>query len=208
MYQATHKLTNRAEVKAILGKDYVGQANKVIDHIDRHCRTWLAHTPFIAISSSAATGAMDVSPKGDPAGFVKILDQHTLAIPDRPGNHRGDTFFNVLENPHIGIMCMIPNRREVLRINGTAEVVVDPELLAEMSVNQKRPALALLVRVSEAFFHCGKAMIRSAMWDPQKWASVDGLPTYAEALKDHAKLPNPLRDLEVLSARNESEDLY
>lgn len=208
MYDAKHVITSVAEVKEILGPDFPIQISKVIDHIDAHCRAWIERTPFIVISSADAAGAMDVSPKGDPPGFVKILDDRTLAIPDRLGNHRGDTFKNVLENPKVGILFVIPRRTEVVRISGSARIVKDPDLLAEMAVNGKVPDLALLVHVEEAMFHCGKAMIRSRMWQPEEWGSIDGLPTYGQALKDHGNLSDPIEDLEAIVARNEAERLY
>jgi PPOX class probable FMN-dependent enzyme len=155
MYQPRFPIKTAAEAKAILGEDFPNQIAKIIDHIDPHCRAWIERCPFIVISSANAAGAMDTSPKGDPPGFVKILDEHTLAIPDRIGNHRGDTFLNVLENPNVGIIFIVPKRREVVRVSGTAQVVKDPELLQDMAVNGKLPDLALLVRVREAFFHCG-----------------------------------------------------
>ena len=151
---------------------------------------------------------MDVSPKGDPPGFVKILDQHTLAIPDRLGNHRGDTFKNVIENPRVGIMFVIPQRTEVLRVSGKAQVVKDPDLLTDMAVNQKFPDLALLVRVEEAMFHCGKSMIRSRMWQPEEWGSIEGLPTYGQALKDHGNMPDLIEELDAMVERNETQRLY
>ena len=151
---------------------------------------------------------MDVSPKGDPAGFVKVLDDKTLAIPDRIGNHRGDTFMNVLENPRIALMCVVPVRKEVVRVAGSAQVVMDDDLLAMMEVNGHKPDLALLVRVEEAFFHCGKSMIRSRMWQPDMWGSIEGLPSYAQALKDHGDLPDPIDDLEDRMAYNETDRLY
>ena len=208
MYQSRYPVRTAAEVKAILGADHPSALTKIIDHIDPHCRAWIERCPFIVISSIGASGLMDVSPKGDPPGFVKILDENTLAIPDRIGNNRGDTFMNVLQNPNVGIIFIVPRRREVVRISGSAEIVKDPELLQSMSVNGKYPDLALLVRVREAFFHCGKSMIRSGMWDPDRWGPIEGLPTYAQALKDHGSLPDPLSFLEEQSAHNERERLY
>ena len=137
-----------------------------------------------------------------------VLDRHTIAIPDRIGNHRGDTFKNIIENPKVGILFVIPKRKEVVRVSGIAQIVKDPELLADMAVNQKIPDLALLVRVEEAMFHCGKSMIRSRMWQPEKWESIEGLPTYAQALKDHADLPDPLEELETMVEYNETDRLY
>jgi uncharacterized protein len=183
----------------------------VIDHIDEHCATWIERSPFIVISSINAAGSMDVSPKGDPAGFVKVLDKHTLAIPDRLGNHRGDTFLNVLENPSVGLLFIVPKRREVVRMSGTASLAKDPDLLGAMTVNGKAPDLAMIVRVQEAFFHCGKSMIRSGMWEPDRWASIDGLPSYAQAMKDAGELTNfkdSLESLQSLVERNETQRLY
>jgi len=208
MYQPKAPIVTTEEIKAILGPDFPSQTAKIIDHIDPHCRAWIERCPFIVVSSISASGAMDVSPKGDPPGFVKVVDEHTLAIPDRLGNHRGDTFLNVLENPNVGIMFIVPKRREVMRVSGTAQIVKDADLLEGMAVNDKSPDLALLVRVKEAFFHCGKSMIRSRMWEPSRWGSIDGLPTYAQALKDHGNRSTTLQELAQRLAKNEMDRLY
>ena len=201
-------MTSVAELEAILGEQFDSQVDKVIDHIDDHCRAWIERSPFVVLSSASARGAVDVSPKGDPAGFVRVLDEKTLAVPDRPGNHRGDTFRNVLENPHVGLMFVVPQRREVVRVSGTARIVKDPELLASMAVDDKVPRLALLIHVQGAMFHCGKSMIRSHMWEPELWGSVDGLPTYGRALVDHAALDTPLSEVEWMMDFNERCRLY
>ena len=208
MYAATKPVELVEQLKSTLGPDFPSQVAKVIDHIDDHCRAWIERSPFVTIASCNSRGQMDVSPKGDPAGFVKVLDENTLAIPDRIGNHRGDTFMNVLENPRIALMFVVPIRKEVLRVSGSAQVVMDDDLLAMMEVNGHKPDLALLVRVEEAFFHCGKSMIRSRMWQPDLWGSIDGLPTYAQSLKDHGNLPDPIHDLEDRMAYNETDRLY
>ena len=208
MYQPKSVVTSAAEIRTLLGPVFESQVNKVIDRIDPHCRAWIERCPFIVISSVAADGAMDVSPKGDPPGFVKVLDEQTLAIPDRLGNNRGDTFLNVLENPNVGIIFIMPKRREVVRVSGTAQVATDADLLETMAVQGKRPDLALVVRVKEAFFHCGKSMIRSGLWEPERWGSIDGLPTYAQALKDHGKLSVAIPELEQRLVNNEVNRLY
>ena len=151
---------------------------------------------------------MDISPKGDPGGFIKVLDSKTLAIPDRIGNHRGDTLFNLLENPAVAVVFMVPKRKEVVRVNGRAEIARDPELLKTMTVNGHQPDLAIIVRVKEAFFHCGKSMIRSGLWQPDMWGSVDGLASYGQAVKDHAELPEPIEAVEQMMADNETDRLY
>lgn len=201
-------VTSVDEVEAILGEQFESQVDKVIDHIDEHCRAWIERSPFVVISSASSVGAMDVSPKGDPAGFVRVLDPKTLAVPDRPGNHRGDTFRNVLENPHVGLMFIVPKRREVVRVSGTALIVKDEPLLKSMAVRDKVPVLALLVQVQEAMFHCGKSMIRSHMWEPELWGPVEGLPTYGRALVDHAALETPVADMERMMHLNEKYRLY
>ncbi len=207
-YQPEQIVTTSEEVLRMLGEPMESQVKKVIDHIDDHCRAWIERSPFVVISSASATGAIDVSPKGDPPGFVRVLDPKTLAVPDRPGNHRGDTFLNVLENPHVGLMFVVPKRREVVRVSGTATVVKDASLLESMSVDGKVPSLALVVRVREAMFHCGKSMIRSHMWEPDLWAAVDGLPTYGRALVDHALLDCSVDEMEKATHLNEKYRLY
>lgn len=208
MYQATDPITSVDALLATTEEMHPSQVNKIIDRIDAHLAAWIARTTFVSIASCDARGNMDVSPKGDPAGFIKVIDEKTLMVPDRIGNHRLDTFLNVLENPRLGMMLVVPMRKEVVRINGAAQVVRDPELLDLGRMNGHRPTLALLVRVEEAFFHCGKAMIRSAMWQPDKWGSIEGLPTYAEALKDHGKMDMPLDTIEERMAHNERNRLY
>jgi len=208
MYELKSPVRTREEVQTILGPRLPVSEHKIIDHIDPLCRAWIERSPFICIASISASGAMDVSPKGDPPGFVKVLDEHTLAIPDRIGNHRGDTFFNVLECPSVGIVFVIPKRTEVVRVNGVAELTNDPELLSTMEVNGKRPDLAMIVRVQEAFYHCGKAVIRSGLWQPERWASVEGIPSYGLALKTHARPALELAAVEQLVRDNEANRLY
>jgi PPOX class probable FMN-dependent enzyme len=208
MYQPTDVIANESEVRAILGEVLSTQVNKVIDHIDRHCRTWIERSPFVAMTTMDRSGRLDVSPKGDPPGFVKVVDEKSLAIPDRPGNRRADGFLNILETSRIGLMFVVPKRREVLRVNGSAQIVRDPGLLETMAVNDRVPVIATLVRVEEAFFHCGKAMIRSGMWEPESWGDIEGLSTYAEAVMDHARPSRSLSELERIFARNETDRLY
>jgi PPOX class probable FMN-dependent enzyme len=207
-YTTEHVITDPARVRAILGETFESQVNKVIDQIDEHCRAWIERSPFVVIATSSGAGLVDVSPKGDPPGFVRVLDARTLAVPDRPGNHRGDTFLNVLENPEVGLMFVVPNRREVVRVSGTAQVVDDPALLESMAVDGKVPSLALVVRVREAMFHCGKSMVRSHMWEPERWGSIEGLPSYGQALVDHGNLERTVDDMQASVEANERDRLY
>lgn len=208
-YAPQQVVSTADQLREILGEEFESQVGKVIDHVDEHCRAWIERSPFVVISSSSASGAVDVSPKGDPAGFVRVLDARTLAVPDRPGNHRGDTFRNVLENSNVGLMFVVPQRREVVRVSGTAVVVKDESLLRSMAVMDKVPTLALVVHVQEAMFHCGKSMIRSHMWEPDLWGPVDGLPSYGRAVRDHAALGHvALAEIEEQMDYNERCRLY
>jgi uncharacterized protein len=208
VYEPKDVITSAAEIRQILGEVFPSQVHKVIDRIDVHCRAWIERSPFIVVSTVDRDGRVDVSPKGDPPGFVQVLDEHTLAIPDRPGNHRGDSFFNILQNPRIGVMFVVPKRGEVLRIGGNGQIVRDPDLLSQMAVNNRIPTLAILLRVEEAMFHCGKSMIRSGMWRPESWGPIEGLPSYAHALIDHGHPPHTLEEMEEQVARNETDRLY
>lgn len=208
MYKASKVVATSAEVQAILGEKFDNQERKVIDHIDPFCRAWIERCPFITIATSDRHGHLDVAPKGDPAGFVRILDDRTLAIPDRLGNHRGDSLHNIIDNPRIGLMFVVPRRNEVLRVSGAARIVRDDAILDPMTVNGKRPDMAILVHVEEAMFHCGKSMIRSRMWQPEDWGSIEGLPSYALAVKTHADMPEPLDHFEAMMKYNDEKRLY
>lgn len=156
--------------------------------IDEHARRFIARSPFVFVGSQDGNGNADVSPKGDMPGFVKVLDDTTLALPDRPGNNRLDTWENVIDNPAVGLIFVIPGMNETLRINGEARLTVDPKLCAELHVNN-RPALAVMVvKVSQVYMHCAKAFIRSKLWTPETWPARSEMPTLGEILKDHAKL--------------------
>lgn len=132
-------------------------------------RDWIAASPLVLIATSSTDGRCDVSPKGDPPGFVRVLDDRTLAIPERSGNRRMDTFHNVLENPHVGLILLIPGRSDTLRVNGQARLVTDGPFFDDMIVRGHRPSVALLVETDEVYFHCPKAFMRSRTWDPDRW---------------------------------------
>ncbi len=207
-YEAKQVVTTVDEIRALIGEVYYTQDTKCIDHIDVHCKAWIERSPFLVISTMSNKGAIDVAPKGDPLGSWLVLDEKTIAIPDRPGNNRADTFVNILENPRAGLMFMIPNRREIVRVSGAASICKDPDLLARMEVGGKTPLLAILVHVEEAMFHCGKAIVRSKLWEPTAWASVEGLPTYGEALVDHGKLSIAVDELNEGLQEHERTTLY
>jgi uncharacterized protein len=172
--------------------------NKIIDRIDDACRRFIAACPFVIVASRGADGQMDISSKGDPAGFVAVLDEKTLAIPDRPGNHRLDTFNNLLAHPEIGLFFLIPGNGETLRVSGKGRIVRDPSLQARLAVNDKLPNLALIVTVEEAFMHCGKSMIRSRLWSPEHWPDRTGVPSLAEAIVAHARPSETLAEVQTI----------
>ena len=208
MYELRDAISSVDELRALLGEVPVTQRDKQVDKIDEHCRRWIERSPFLVVASAGTDGTLDVSPRGDPPGFVKILDEHTLAIPDRPGNRRGDTLHNVLHNPQLALVFFVPRRGEVLRVGGRASLVCDPDLLASMTVKQRQPKLAIVLRVDRAMFHCAKAIIRSSLWQPDEWPSIDGLPSYAQALMDHAAPPFTLEQMQQRVTNNEEQRLY
>lgn len=202
-------ITSQAQLRELMGEPvHPIVVAKTMAALDGHCRTFIDRSPFVLISSADRDGRMDISPKGDPAGFVRVLDDRTLAIPDRPGNQRFDTLRNLIDNPQVGLIFLIPGKRETLRISGTARIVTDLPLRETMAIKGKSPALVLVVDVEEAFFHCAKCMIRSAMWQPEQWPSLDGLPSLAEAMKGAPAVDMPIEAMQAAISYDEAERLY
>ena len=159
-------------------------ALKVLDHLDVHCRNFIALSPFLVLSTASAQGQTDASPRGDPPGFVAAPDEHTLLIPDRPGNNQIDSLRNLAEQPHVGLLFFVPGMNETLRVKGTAEMVTDAAVLEPLAAGGKMPLSALRVTVEEAFLHCGRALIRSRLWDPAVRIERSAFPTYGQVLAD------------------------
>jgi PPOX class probable FMN-dependent enzyme len=206
------ELEGRIETTAAL-RERVGApaeraVRKQIARLDEHCRALIAASPFVVVASSDAAGCCDASPKGDAPGFVHVLDDATLAIPDRPGNRRADTFTNVLANPHVGLVFLIPGKLETLRVNGRASIVTTPWLREKMAVGGKVPALALVVHVEQAFIHCGKCMIRSGLWDHAAWPDTSGLPSQAQCLVEHGRLEESVQQVEAAIEASRRNLLY
>jgi len=168
--------------------------DKAINRLDTHCRTFLSLSPFCALATQGADGLGDVTPRGDAPGFVAVLDDWTIALPDRPGNNRLDTLTNVIENPGVGLLFLIPGFDDTLRINGTAEIRDDADLKARFAVGGKEPATVLVVHVKEAYLHCAKAFMRSKLWDPDARVDRSAMPPLGQMIKDQLAL-----DTEVLS---------
>lgn len=180
-------ITTVDEYRKLRGDGHQMNYDKSVDFIDDHIRNFLAMSTFLTIASVDADGRMDVSPKGDPPGFVQVVDERTVAIPERPGNRRADTFTNVLQNSAVALICLVPGMDETMRISGTASVTTDPDLLATMEVNGHIPAVALLVHVEEAFIHCGKALKRGRVWDADAQIDRSTYPKMGEVIFDHGK---------------------
>lgn len=183
-------------------------ANKVIDHIDDICARYIAASPFVVVATSGADGHIDLSPKGDPPGFVHILESKTLAIPDRLGNNRVDTLCNLIDVPQIGLIFLIPGSKEILRVSGAAAIVRDQDLRDRLAHDGKAPNLAIVVTVKRAFFHCAKCLIRSAMWSPENWPDTSNVATLAEAMVAHGRLSEPRAEMQRIIDNDEVERLY
>lgn len=201
-------ITSEEQLRTVLGLPAERAVAKVVRVIDEHARSFIAHAPFVFIASAGADGLIDVSPKGDPPGFVKVLDERTLAIPDRPGNRRLDTFRNVLSNPNVGLIFVIPGVTYTLRVAGEAIIVRDAELREAMAVNRKLPEHVLVVQVSHVLSHCPKCMVRSGMWQPQAWPDTSNLPSFAEMLVAHGKLAETVEEMQTIIDTGNRERLY
>ncbi|MEU4514855.1 pyridoxamine 5'-phosphate oxidase family protein [Nonomuraea wenchangensis] len=200
------EIGSEAELRELLGEVMPRAATKERVRLHERDRQWLAASPFCLIATSDEQGACDVSPKGDPAGFVHVLDDATIAIPDRPGNRRADGFINILRNPHVGLIFLIPGRNETLRINGRARLVRDAPFFDELIVKGHRPHLAIVVEIEQIFFHCAKAFLRSSLWKPETWG--DDLPAHARLVKETQKVEESLEELETYYGETYVKKLY
>ncbi len=180
---------------------------KVLDKLDSHCRQFIAISPFCVISSFGADGWADTSPRGDPPGFVEVLDEYTLMIPDRPGNNQVDSLRNIIANPQVGLLFLVPGMNETLRVSGKAEIVTDPEQLEHLSVRNRPPPSGLKVTVEEAFLHCGRALIRSRLWDPDVQIDRSTYPTYGQVLADQIRGADA-REIDASEDEANRERLY
>ncbi|HYI97902.1 MAG TPA: pyridoxamine 5'-phosphate oxidase family protein [Bryobacteraceae bacterium] len=180
---------------------------KSLRRLDQHCRRFIQLSPFVCLGTSGEDGA-DVTPRGDQPGFVHVLDDTTLALPDWPGNNRLDSLANVLSNPEIGMLFLIPGVDETLRVNGTAVISTGPEVLGRWNVNGKHPKSALMITVKEAFLHCGKALIRSRLWHDDYKIDRRMLPSYGKMLKDQIDIADTAAEIEESVAAGYKERLY
>jgi PPOX class probable FMN-dependent enzyme len=184
-------------LRELVGESSPTTQQKVLDRIDGHARTLIEHSPFVLLATSAPDGSCDVSPRGDPAGSVLVLDDRTLVLADRPGNKLIDSFRNILDNPHAGLLFLVPGMNETLRINGRATLVSDAPYFDQLVVKGKRPRLAVVVEVEELFMHCAKAFLRSSLWKPETWPERSALPSLGTILRDQLSLPESVDELDA-----------
>ena len=183
---AEHVIETVEELRSSYGEPSERAVRKALDRLDRHCRRFIALSPFVVLASAGADGRVDCSPRGDPAGFVAVLDDRTILLPDRRGNNRADSLTNVLENPHVGMLFMIPGVDETLRLNGRASLTTDPAQLEPLAVNGRVPRSGLVVEVEEVFLQCTKALVRSRLWaDETRVDRKAALPSFGQMLADH-----------------------
>lgn len=208
MAQFKDVIESRDQLREVMGEPLDVAVGKTLSALDKHCSGFIGRSPFVLISSADSNGNLDTSPKGDPAGFVKVVDEHTLAIPDRPGNRRADSIENILQNPNIGLIFLIPGKTETLRVSGTAQIVRDQELRDSMAIKGRSPDFAIVVHVKEAFFHCSKCMIRSKLWKSEDWPGLEGLPRLADTMVDALNLDVSADVVHELVLDDEKERLY
>jgi PPOX class probable FMN-dependent enzyme len=182
-------ITSREALRAIYKNPGDGAVRKEQKALDAHCKNFIAKSPFVLIGSSDDQGNADVTPKGDKPGFTAVLDDHTIAIPDRPGNNRLDTLENLIVNPAVGLLFLIPNMNETLRVNGEARITADATLRERLSVDGKAPQSVIVVKVKAAYMHCAKAFLRSELWNPDSWPARAAMPTLGEILRDQMARP-------------------
>lgn len=180
----TEAIDHPSSLHDLYGKPLERALKKQLNHLDRHCRAFIALSPFLVIASSAPDGTCDASPRGDAPGFVAVLDEQTLLIPDRKGNNRVDTLENIVRNPHVGLLFLVPGMDETLRINGAARVITDASLLEPLAVRGQAPQTGVLVTVQDAYLQCGKALIRSDLWNPETRIDRSTFPSLGRILAD------------------------
>ena len=203
----TSAITDPASLRARYPPPLERAVLKTLTRLDSHMRAFIALSPFVCLGTSDASGA-DVTPRGDAPGFVRVSDDTTLLIPDWPGNNRLDSLTNLLSNPCIGLLFLIPGVNETLRVNGEATITDEPSLLASWDVGGKRPRAAVRVTVHEAYLHCGKALIRSRLWDSASQVPRERLPTYGQMLKDQISVRETAQEIQTSVQENYERNLY
>jgi uncharacterized protein len=209
VHQFAETVVTRARLREIIPESsHAVVREKHVASLNEPARRFIALSPFVVIATYGADGRIDVSPKGDPAGFVEVLDDHTIIVPDRLGNQRLDSYENILSNPAVGLIFMIPGHTETLRVAGTARIILDPSIQERHVVNGKPPLLALAVDVTEVFMHCSKSFVRSKLWQPDKWPDHGNAPSLAEWVVCTVEPETPVNVLQAAHDRDAANRLY
>lgn len=209
MTEFTHQINDLETLRGFLGEPGPIASNKQRASLDDHARAFIAAAPMLTLCTADASGRCDASPRGDAPGFVRALDDERLVIPERPGNRRADSLKNILENPQVGLLFVIPGSLETLRVNGQACLTREPEILELLAAEGKIPLLAIGVRVTEVFLHCGKAFKRSRLWEPESWTTHATLPSAGRVFVDHAGITTLTEEAaNALLERDYREELY
>lgn len=201
------QITTLDELEALVGTPISSVADKARPVLDRLDIDWIGRSPLLLLATSGADGSCDVSPKGDPAGFVRVLDQHTIAMPERPGNRRVDGYRNIVTNPHAAMIFLVPGRDDTLRVNGTARIVTDGPYFDDMVVKGHRPKLALELTVEQVFYHCAKALLRSKTWKPETW-EIEGMASRAQIAHALERQHQPLAEVEAHYGPGYADGIY
>jgi PPOX class probable FMN-dependent enzyme len=204
-------ITTEAELRARFAPPGRLATAKQLDRLDHNCRRFIELSPFVCLATAQPAGLADNSPRGDAPGFVQVLDERTLLIPDRPGNNRLDSMINIVRNPHVGLLFMVPGVTETLRINGRARLITTPALLARLEVRGRAPKVAILVEVVEAFLHCSKALIRARLWEDDAKVDRTTLPSLGRMIADvvdREPAADTVAEYDRIIERNIEEQLY
>lgn len=196
------------DFRGVMGSPSALVTRKELNELDSHAREFIARSPFLLIGTSGTNGQIDMSPKGDPPGFVHVLDEKTLAIPDRLGNGRADTFMNLIVNDQIGLIFFVPGKQETLRVSGRAIIVRDLSIRERMVVGDRLPEFAIVAEVDQMFFHCAKCMIRSNLWKPEHWPTLSGLPSLAETMVSAGRLRQSVEEMQAIVDKDAATRLY
>lgn len=202
------EVTTHERLREILPHGTGNASRKDLDHINAVGRAYIAQCPYVLVSTVGADGRHDISPKGDAPGFVEVVDDHTLIIPDRLGNHRLDSFENLLTHPGVGLIFLIPGNKETLRVSGTGRIAADADLRARHAVNGRSPDLLLVVTVEQAFMHCSKSSVRSRLWAPDLWPDTNDVPLMSEWVKAAVDTEQTLDEVQAIHDNDAATRMY
>jgi PPOX class probable FMN-dependent enzyme len=201
-------ISSETALRAVIGDAHPITVDKELDHLDVHALHFIELSPFLCIGTTNSEGRADVSPRGDPPGFVTVLDDRTLLIPERPGNRRADTMLNVMAEPVVGLIFFLPGVEETLRISGHATVIDDPAAMADLAVQGKTPKVGIRVGIDQVFFHCAKALKRSRLWDHTTQIERAAFPTHGQIIRDQQQTRESAAEIDVLVKEDEEKNLY